>query len=271
MKIGPLIIAGLVGIVILVGVAALLLYRANLNKTKQKINKTKQKKPTPSAAPTPGANNKTKPDKSDWATWSSSVLVIASSALLLILTAVFWPALWEWLRGQGKVFWLLAMTLLAVAIAVKYKPVWWLVAIAGLVILFSVEWTTMPGPRDWSQSSLEKVSEAAAKRQVEYRSLETSRVPSDTSFSTGRVTTRTIIAPPNGFSKMVSIPRSNWFRWDAQTDGCYQIKNGRGEIRQSCGDEHVYLGDRVSLLDSMLSFGSLTGSEVQVIVEWEPK
>ena len=258
MKIGPLIIAGLVGIVILVGVAALLLYRANLNKTKSK-------RPAPPVDPlTPGVTGKV---KTNWTPWASSALVIASFALLFILIAIFFPALWEWFYSQGKVFGLLVITILVVALATKYKPVWWLAVIMGAVLLFS--WTSFPpNPLDWRQPTLAKANQATGKRQItpEYGA---SRATAGRSTMTSRVTSRTIVAKPGVYSDRVSVPFGQTF--NTRPQGKIRTLTASGKTWDDWPGRPGVMRYNVSPEDAMFQFMSLEEKEVEVIVEWEPR
>jgi len=239
--------------VILTAIAATLFSLANQRKTKRKTRPA-------GGTQTPGATGAAKL----WTPWASPVLVIASFTLLLILIAIFCPALWEWLHSQGKAFWLIVMTMATVALAVRYKPVWWLVIIASAVILLSTNWTTMPVPRDWSRTSLKDAMAAAAKRQAERAA--SAEKPSATR---SRVTTKTIIARPDEWSDSIWIPPNH--RGGAEATDCVEIKNGLGTIFNYCPGDKLILSKNGTPPEGQLVFRSLTGCNVEVYVEWEPK
>lgn len=220
-----------VSLLIVLAIAGLFLRRANLIKAKSKRPATN----VPSAHGTTGGTN------IDWTPWASSALVIASFTLLFILIAIFFPALWEWLLGQGKVFGLLVVTILVVALAAKYKPVWWLVVIMGTVLLFS--WTSFPpNPLDWRQSNLVKANQATTERQATASGARAtdrwelcwSKIPSSTALDPKvREKCNPVISfdfQTSGKPKRLEaqyesagIPRRTFLEWDSETDGsCWQ-------------------------------------------------
>ncbi len=218
-----------VSLIAVLTVVGLFFRRANLNKAKSK-------RPVSANPSVPGATEKT---KTDWTPWASSALVIVSFTLLFILIAIFFPALWEWFLGQGKVFGLLVVTILVVALATKYKPVWWLVVIMGTVLLFS--WTSFPpNPLDWRQSSLAKANQATTERWAtasgvsDHWELCWAKIPSSTALDPK---VREKCNPVVSFDFQTSgkprrleaqyesagILRRTFLEWDSETDGsCWQ-------------------------------------------------
>lgn len=88
--------------------------------------------------------------------------------------------------------------------------------------------------------------------------------------ASSRVTTRTIIARPDG-SETISILPNHWFRCLPQ-EGCIEGRTRRGYTWKECpGEGGPHLGDRIQVLDLMLSFRSLEEGNVDVICDWEPK
>lgn len=138
-----------------------------------------------------------------------------------------------------------------------------LIGLAGLIatvliIILVVSWWTNP-------------KRLRLPERIDVGSVTVASTPFAAAVPMERVTTQTIVARPDEWSEMIRVPPGHWFRWDTQTKDCYQVKNGRGVIKNSCGNEHIQLGDRLSLVDSMFSFRSLTGSEIKVIFELGPR
>ncbi|MFH1170094.1 MAG: hypothetical protein V1704_00840 [Candidatus Vogelbacteria bacterium] len=209
---------------------------------------------------TPGATGKTK-----WA-WTSPALVIVSFALLFILIAIFFPALWEWLYGQGKVFGLLVITVVVMALATRYKLLWWLVVIMGIFIPLGLT-SFPPNPLEWRQPTLAKANQATAERQT--AAYGASKSPAGRSARTSRVTTQTIIAKPGVYSNEVSIPGGQNF--NIQPEGKIRARTASGKVIDDWPGRHSEMEHGRSLLDGVFQFMSLEEREVKVVVEWEPK
>ncbi len=190
---------------------------------------------------------------------------VAAVIVIIVGIAYGWPAFWEWWRNQSFLFWWTVLALPALAVvATKFKSAWWLV-IGGVVIaLLAADWITIPNPLDWRQPNLATAKDAAAKRQAARPAM--SIKPSATR---SRVTTKTIVARPDGWSEFIWIPPRHNYQGEAT--GCIQIKNGLGAIFNYCPGDKLTLSKNGTPPEGQFTFRSLTEGPVEVYVEWGPK
>ncbi|MBI2097650.1 MAG: hypothetical protein HYT46_01820 [Candidatus Vogelbacteria bacterium] len=89
------------------------------------------------------------------------------------------------------------------------------------------------------------------------------------SASRSLVTTKTIVARPDEWSEFIWIPPNH--KYSGESTDCVEIKNGLGAIFNYCPGDKLTLSKNGTPPEGQLTFRSLTGCNVEVYVEWEPK
>ncbi len=204
----------------------------------------------------------------NYQSWLQPIKVIAALTLVFILVAVFWPALWQWLRGQ-KIFWLVVVVLpILAAVATKYKWARWLVIPVTVIGLLATDWREFPHPQDWRLPGLEKANEAARNR------TRADVVPADPTAraASSGVNGKTIIARPKpvgleGFEPHLTVPFYHDYWWSLK-GGCIRIENAFGESIDSCPGEKP--SGKLSESTGELAVWALEEKEVIVTFGWKP-